>query len=372
MQHWDNLVEEVRTAGDQVRVCISNETFAAADDTIARRIVDDFGSDDVHVIATVRRLDKLLPSHWQERVKWRTDLPPYDDWLKVMLSDTPDGDHWEHFWKVQDFEALINRWVGVTSPDRMTLIIADEDDRELLPRTFEQLLGLPQGIIKMVPDRSNRSISLNEARFLQAIDRGAAERDWPVEVFDDVLKRTISRTVRTSARRGADIPITTPPWALERIQELNERRVEQIRASGVRMLGNPSHLDWHADVDPSAATSLPTEAASVVDSDTAARVVTAAIEASLEINSENQARVTRELSRARAVNDRLRARLLRLEHRNSRPRHETSIAPDEGAGLGVADMPPRGNAHGKTAPRRSWLRRTLSGVRRRLVGRPDS
>ena len=94
----------------------------------------------------------------------------------------------------------------------------------LLPRSFEQLLGLSDGLIRPVSTRSNQSYSLNEALFLQNVDRAAASYSWPEWVYEDQVKRAVGRAVRTEPRSADDVAITTPAWAVERVQELNERR----------------------------------------------------------------------------------------------------------------------------------------------------
>ena len=55
MAAWEALVQEVRDAGP-LRVCISNEQFAAADDDAANRLVNDLGGNDAHVVMVVRPL----------------------------------------------------------------------------------------------------------------------------------------------------------------------------------------------------------------------------------------------------------------------------------------------------------------------------
>ena len=280
MAFWEKLVDEVAEA-DAPRICVSSERFARADDETAARIVKDLGGDSVHVVATVRRLDRLLPSQWQERIKWRADLPSYDDWLRIVLSDEPDGDFHEHFWDVADFQALIARWVAVADPSRVWVIVADETNHDLLPRSFEQLLGLSDGLIRPVSTRSNQSYSLNEALFLQNVDRAAASYSWPDWVYEDQVKRAVGRAVRTEPRSADDVAITTPAWAVERVQELNERRRAAIEDSGVRLVGDPERLRW----DPGTETTMTWDdagGAHFVDSRLAANAVAAAIECTLQ------------------------------------------------------------------------------------------
>ena len=65
ISYWDNLVREIRAAGDQ-RVVLSSEFFAEADDATARRVIADLGGARVHVVVTLRSLTRILPSQWQQ------------------------------------------------------------------------------------------------------------------------------------------------------------------------------------------------------------------------------------------------------------------------------------------------------------------
>src|SRR5215203_2149005 len=56
---WDRLAASVRGA-EEARVCVSSESFARADRSQCRRLVEEFGQHRVHVIMTARRLDRLL------------------------------------------------------------------------------------------------------------------------------------------------------------------------------------------------------------------------------------------------------------------------------------------------------------------------
>ena len=57
----------------------------------ARKLVDDLGADLVHVLIVARRLDKLLPSAWQERVKSVNETRTYDTWLREVLAKERTG-----------------------------------------------------------------------------------------------------------------------------------------------------------------------------------------------------------------------------------------------------------------------------------------
>ena len=132
----------------------------------------------MHVTAVARRLDRYLPSQWQERVK-AGDRRDYDTWLRVVLdpSDEFDWDR-QNVWFSHDVGSLVARWVEVVGADRFTLIVSDEADRELLPRSFETMLGLPGGTLKPDPTRSNRGLTWAETELVRAVNEILEGQGW--------------------------------------------------------------------------------------------------------------------------------------------------------------------------------------------------
>lgn len=293
---WDDLVREVEEAGHQ-RVFVSNESFARADDSAAQAIVDGLGGERAHVVIVARRIDKLVASHWQQRVQAGLTLP-YDEWLSRVLRDDNPGDaQWERFWGCHDLAVLVGRWSKAAAPGQVTVVVADESDRELLPRMFERFLGLEPGYLELVQDRTNRSLSLNEIEMLRLIGLEFKEHDWPAEVFRHLYRFGAITRLRRSPRQPGDRAIVLPPWAAERAAELNAARIETVRSLGVRVLGDPELLrtspEAHADTEPSDA-----DGPVRVTAETAAAAVTATIEAALRQQRKFDAQHRRQLRRA--------------------------------------------------------------------------
>ena len=147
---WDAMVEEVRAAAG--RVVISSEDFSSARPRHIARLVADLGSDRVHVLIVGRRLDRLLPSGWQERVKSVNETRTYDAWLREVLSPERDSDVARTFWYHHGLQDLIARWREVLPPERVLLLVNDESDHGTQARAFEHLLGLPEG--QLTPART--------------------------------------------------------------------------------------------------------------------------------------------------------------------------------------------------------------------------
>ena len=241
IDEWHALVQEVHDASAD-RVCVSTEDFARVGHDVARRVVEDLGPERVQVLTVVRRLDRLLPSQWQQRAQsLKTDS--YDEYLHAVLD--PDGpeDHPSRraFWASHDVGKVLATWAAAAGQDRVIAVVGDESDRAALPRTFEQLLGLPDGMLQETP-RGNPSLSYNAVELLRRLNVLAAERGWPDEVYTRVV-REAARAMKDADRSPWDVAVPRlPAWAADRVRELSERRSEALLAAGVTVLGDAESL----------------------------------------------------------------------------------------------------------------------------------
>lgn len=276
MRHWDELVRDVRDAGPR-RVCVSNEDFGRATPEQTKKVVGDLGGDavhPVHVVAVARRLDRYLPSQWQERVK-AGQSKSYEDWLRVVLAEESDAWDWRNVWRAHDTAGLVRRWTAEVGAESFTLIVSDDSDRDLLPRTFEQLLGLPEGLLEPRPDRSNRSLSWSEVELVRSLNQASRRNGWSKDLHDSLVKQQVVRTLRglPPAQVGPRTP-PLPAWALDRVREISDARVEAIKTLGVRVVGDPEVLRVPADLAVGSTSDCPP-----VPVETAAKVLEAVITA---------------------------------------------------------------------------------------------
>ena len=240
IEAWHELVEELRASTLPRRV-LSNEDLSRGDDDVVERIVSDLGGDDIELVYVARRYDQLLPSHWQERLKARM-THSFEGFLRNVLEGDPTS--WESrlMWDCQLPDQVLASWGRFVPPERITVIVLD-DDHSLLPRTFEQLLDLPTGLLVAPDDVQNRSYTFPEAEALRSINRMAARGKWTNRHYLEVIRRGVARDWTDSPRPvgAARIP-GLPPWALERVNELADRQADALLASGCRVVGSPDSL----------------------------------------------------------------------------------------------------------------------------------
>jgi hypothetical protein len=216
---------------------ISSEFFAEADDDVCRRMVSDVGVDRLQVIITLRNLARILPSAWQQNLKsgFRTQ---YEDWLRFILIDE-EGSKGTTFWRRHRHDRVVRRWAEVAGADRVTVVVVDERDRDGIYRAFETLLGLPSGLLSPSESTSaNRSFSAAEAEFFRRLNLAVADAGGWAR-FRNVAHDGLEKSLVEGRVADPDEPrLQTPQWALDRAADLAATFVEEIRASGVRVIGD--------------------------------------------------------------------------------------------------------------------------------------
>jgi hypothetical protein len=243
ISEWHDLAAEVRAAED-ARVCVSTESFARAGRRKIRTIVEDLGPDRVHMVVTARRLDRLMPSAWQQRIKGVGETLPYAEWVDQVLDpDRPKGAG-ATFWRHHDLAATIADWREMIPAERIIVVAADETDRGQILRVFEGLLGLPDGLLQSVVESasSNTSLSYERAELLRRLNV-ALEGLGP----DSRPRRKLVADLRRGVLAGAREPSETsipglPAAALARVAELSDQRSQAVRAAGVRVVGDLDRL----------------------------------------------------------------------------------------------------------------------------------
>ncbi|MGW4907500.1 hypothetical protein [Streptomyces sp. NPDC004270] len=241
-KHWTRLLKQVEATGSRTSV-ISSEFFAdAPDDETVARIVEQLGGDRVHVLVTLRPIARIMPSQWQQYVQNGLRMG-YEEWLDHMLRKAPYEKPNPSFWRRHRHDRLVERWIRAVGADRITVVVADDRDRDSLMRTFEALLGLPVNLLRPVPDAANRSLTLAETEMLRKLNVEFRGNGLPDELYSKLVRNgAVMHMKNTCSPTAEDVKISTPDWAVEAAGRIGAEMVERIGAMGVRVIGDASLL----------------------------------------------------------------------------------------------------------------------------------
>ena len=163
---FDKLARQA--AASPGRVIISSEHFCEVDGERAAEAADALGRDRIEVIITLRNLGRLLPSSWQQYLKYGV-AAPYETWLENTFAAESKRTVSPSFWRRNNHHVLAQRWADVVGADRVTVIVLEDVDRSAMFRTFAQLLDLPEEILTTRMDlTSNRSMTAAESERVPA------------------------------------------------------------------------------------------------------------------------------------------------------------------------------------------------------------
>lgn len=258
--HFDRL--SARVAEHRGRVVISSEFFCEAPEEVAREVVAGLGGRRVHVVVTLRNLGKLLPSSWQQYLKYGLTTD-YEPWLQDVFATPGSSRMSPTFWKRQAHGAVVERWASAVGSDHLTVIVLEDVDRSAMFTAFAQLLGVdPQILVSRMDLTSNRSMTAAEAELLVRLNsRVKTQMDWTEYVT--VIRRGVARGMVESREPGADeARLATPAWALDAAASEGTAAAALIAASGVRVIGDLEALTVRLpDETGSPSTEIPIDAA---------------------------------------------------------------------------------------------------------------
>lgn len=262
---WDRLVRRVAAADG--KVVISGEVLCQADDATITRIIQDMGGVRVRVVVTLRPLEQLLPSGWQQYVKGGASLP-YDVWLVEMMKGPGRTELTPFFWSRNDHGHLVERWAAAVGAERVAVVVADRFRRRHLSDTFETIIGLRPGTLDPAPGRRvNRSLSANEIEIIRRLNE-LVRRSVDYSAFNDLIRNGAIERLVEGRRAGPDEAVLgVPPEAVAQARQFGAEAVRRIRRCGVAVFGDLDGLvpdTPTAPVEMAAPTEAPIEATALL------------------------------------------------------------------------------------------------------------
>lgn len=157
---WHDLADEVARAPDGARLVVSSENLAHVRDgeIDGARVLG--GQVDVELVAGVRRLDALLPSLWQEGVKWGRQWP-FEEAVGQLLDED----------RVRILP-MLDRWSAAVEPRAVHALAVPDgaDTGALLPFVAEVLGCEADALTRAAPSGAvNASLSWLHTEVLRSV-----------------------------------------------------------------------------------------------------------------------------------------------------------------------------------------------------------
>lgn len=244
IKHWRSVVQKVAAASETERIIISGEEFCSLSERTIQKALSELDERRAHVLITLRPLEKIIVSQWQQYVQSGAVTKPVSEWARAVLNREISVEKVQGFWERHDHGALVERWSNIAGRDKVTVVVLDENDRTFLFRTFEKLIGLTPGTISADDRLVNRSLTWEEAEAMRSMY--ALLREKNLDDFSDHLRFMISPSESIKRERRPskkEIRIVLESSELVKARAIGRASAERIRASGVRVIGGLEHLN---------------------------------------------------------------------------------------------------------------------------------
>ncbi|KAB2808208.1 hypothetical protein F9L07_22020 [Pimelobacter simplex] len=234
-ERWHALAAELRDDRPRIGI-VSSEVYCEASDEGARAVLDGLGPA-TQVLITLRPIVRLLGSQWQQYSQ-NIAVPSYDAWLREILDHPEGGRVTPSFWRRHRHDRLVERWVGLVGPERVTVVVVDDRDHDGLPRVFEELLGVPAGLLRTPADRSNRSLTFPETQLVQALVRRTNSPAFDPADHSRFVRFGAARGLQAAPADPAAERVLTPAWAVDQALAIGASMAARVAASGATVIGD--------------------------------------------------------------------------------------------------------------------------------------
>ena len=243
---WAKLVEAVAAIDDVALV--SEEALARATPDDVARAVASLAPAEVHVVVTARDLPGLIPSVWQQNVRYRYGYP-FADYVRMLSVQ----DH-HPFWQIKEPAGVMRQWGGSVPPARISLItVPKTGDRYDLWRRFATVIGVETEDYE-VTEAANTSLGAVSAEVLRRFNVALDERLPVPEPYLGVVRHGLIPDlieVDVEPQRFG-----VPPELAEWVKDRAERSIAELADSGCTIVGDLDELrptDVREGLDPGAA-----------------------------------------------------------------------------------------------------------------------
>ncbi len=241
IETWNELCKDLN--GYKGTSIFSSEMLCELQIPQIQKVRDETKADEKDVIFTIRPLVKILPSAYQQKIKFGQIKVSYEKWLEQVFDPNRDNSAAQQFWLRHDYPEVLKRWIEVFTNEHVGLVVADENNREFLFDTFNSLLKLKPGTLKQFKNvGTNRSLTIDEGALLMEVNRlYRKHRDWTdYKIF---IREGAAKFLTDSENKNPDArKLVTPQWAIDAAQEVTRKHIQQINDLGIRIIGDLDSL----------------------------------------------------------------------------------------------------------------------------------
>lgn len=240
-RHFDALIR--RATSYDGRVVISSEFFCEAPEEQATETVMALGGPEkVTVVVTLRNLGRLLPSSWQQYLKYGLTTD-YVTWLQDVFATPGASKMSPTFWRRHDHGAVVTRWSRAVGAENVNVLVLEDVDRSAQFHAFAQMLGVPETILTSRMDlTSNRSMTAAEAELLVRLNKRVKKQMQWTDYVHLVRRGVALRMVEGREPDPKEPRLSTPEWALDAAAEQGAACVATIKDLGVNVYGDLNAL----------------------------------------------------------------------------------------------------------------------------------
>jgi len=257
-----SAVKELRRVADSLlapgaeRLIVSSEIMAWLDSDSIELVLDAFGRDRVRVVIGIRSVSRMIPSSWQEQLKYQLKVD-FADWLQALfgapsaleskVDHRPNEDvkfgpmsriaqsRAERFWHANDQGALARRWSAALSSERVTGFVVDASHPRSTLEDAGAALGLGDQLTLAAIERENVSLGARSCETLLQLNRSTDRRLVPMRIRQ-ILSEVM---VEYLLKHGDNSDRLTLPQAYEtQVSARQEQIVASLRSEHIVVHGD--------------------------------------------------------------------------------------------------------------------------------------
>jgi hypothetical protein len=217
---WDRLVSGIASRGAPV-VLISDEALGGVLARHVPRAVKSFADREVHVIATVRDIGRVLVSQWQEQIK-NDHTWTWDEYVNAIRDPSQTGaDPARSFWWRQDVCGILAKWQNAVPPDRIHVVTVPPkgSPSDLLLERLASVVGFDPDALPNEPKWQNESVGVAGTEVIRRVNERFDGR-LTEPAYSRAVPGTLARLLATRPDAGRFVlPSEHLDWAMRHAEE---------------------------------------------------------------------------------------------------------------------------------------------------------